>query len=137
MATRALDIFFYGLFMDKELLISKGVRPTNIRLASVRDFELRIGQRAALVHEQSGRVYGVVMSLSHDELEKLYSEPSVRAYRPEAVLAEVSNGEVIAALCYNLVEPPSNDEHNDEYASKLRSVGQRVGLPAEYVASIR
>ena len=137
MDTRRLDVFFYGLFMDQELLIAKGARPTNIRLASVRDYALRIGERAALVREHSARVYGVVMSLSHDELDKLYSEPGLRAYRPEPVLADTSNGEVIAALCYNLVEPPSNDEHNPEYASKLRLVAQRIGLPAEYIASIR
>ena len=137
MDTRRLDIFFYGLFMDQELLIAKGVHPTNIRLASVRDFVLRIGERAALVREHSGRVYGVVMSLSHNELDKLYSEPSLRAYRPEAVLADMSNGEVIAALCYNLPEPPSRKNHNANYASKLRLVAQKIGLPAEYIASIQ
>ena len=137
MDTRQLDVFFYGLFMDQEFLIAKGVQPTNIRRASVRDFVLRIGERAALVREHSGRVYGVVMSLSHNELDKLYSEPSLRAYRPEAVLADMSNGEVIAALCYNLPEPPSREDRNADYASKLRSVAQKIGLPADYVASIR
>ena len=122
--------------MDQQLLIAMGVQPTNIRLASVRDFALRIGERAALVREHSGRVYGVVVSLSHYELDMLYSEPSLRAYRPEAVLADISNGEVIAALCYNLPEPPSSEEHNTEYASKLRLAAQKIGLPAEYIASI-
>ena len=56
---------------------------------------------------------------------------------PKQSWQQMSNGEVIAALCYNFIDPPSNDEHNDEYASKLRKVAQRVGLPAEYIASIR
>jgi hypothetical protein len=137
MSDRRLSVFFYGLFMDPEILISKGIQPTEIRIASLKNFALRIGQRATLVPEETGMVHGVVMSLLHDELEKLYSEPSVRAYRPEPVLAELSDGEVIASLCFNLVEPPSNDEHNAEYATKLREVAKRVGLPAEYVASIR
>jgi len=133
---RKIDVFFYGLFMDEELLQSKGVRPTNPRLASVSGFQLRIGDRAALVPTASGRVFGLVASLSHAEVEQLYSEPSVRAYRPEAVLASLPNGEILAALCFNLPEPPSADERNDTYASKLRSLAERLQFPADYVASI-
>jgi len=76
------------------------------------------------------------MSLSLAELEQLYAEPSVTAYRPEAVLAHLHGGGSIAALCFNLAEPPSATEHNPEYASKLRAVAQRLGLPADYVTSI-
>src|SRR5713226_4239945 len=107
MAVRRLDVFFYGLFMDKDLLQAKGVQPAFIRSASVEGFVLRIGERASHVPDESGRVHGVVASLSHDELEKLYSEPSVR---PEAVLAHLANGGVIAALCFNLPQPPSPAE---------------------------
>jgi len=31
MATRRINVFFYGLFMDAELFRSKGVSPQNIR----------------------------------------------------------------------------------------------------------
>ncbi|HJX97992.1 MAG TPA: gamma-glutamylcyclotransferase family protein [Chthoniobacterales bacterium] len=137
MAARRLDVFFYGLFMDQDLLRAKGVQPTFLRSALVEGFALRIGERASLVPDESGRVHGVVMSLSHDELEKLYSEPSVRAYRPEAVLERLGNDEIIAALCFNLPQPPSPAERNPEYAAKLRVVAQRIGLPVDYVASIR
>ena len=137
MDERRLDVFFYGLFMDEKLLDGKGVRPTDIRPAAVPGFVLRIGARAALVPTPTGQVHGLLMKLSHADIEKLYSEPSVRAYRPEAVLAVINNGARVAALCYNLLEPPSPDEHNEEYASKLRSLAQRVGLPSDYVASIK
>jgi hypothetical protein len=43
----------------------------------------------------------------------------------------------VPALCFNL--PPSG-EHIDadpEYAAKLRDVAKRLGLPADYIASIR
>ena len=137
MNDRRLNVFFYGLFMDKEILTAKGIQPSDIQVASLKGFALRIGQRAALVPEESGRVHGVVMSLTHDELEKLYSEPGVRVYRPEPVLVELNAGEIIAALCFNLVEPPPKDEHNAEYAAKLRDVAKRIGLPADYITSIR
>jgi len=134
---RKIDVFFYGLFMDEDLLKSKGVAPANIRSASVSGFQLRIGERATLLPAQSGRVFGLIASLSHAELERLYSEPGVQAYKPEAVLGQLSNGEVLAALCFNLPEPPSADERNSDYASRLRSLAGRLHFPEEYVASIQ
>jgi hypothetical protein len=137
MDQRRLNVFFYGLFMDHELLDGKGLRPSDIRLAAVPGFVLRIGARAALVPTPTGEVHGLLMKLSHADLEKLYSEPSVQAYRPEPVLAVARDGATVAALCYNLPEPPSPDERNAEYASKLRSLAQRIGLPSGYIASIQ
>jgi hypothetical protein len=133
---RKIDVFFYGLFMDENLLRAKGVAAAHLRPASVAGFQLRIGQRATLVPAPSGRVFGLIASLSHVELEQLYSEPSVQAYRPEAVLAHLANGETRAALCFNLVEPPSADKRNPEYASKLRALAERLHFPADYVATI-
>jgi hypothetical protein len=122
--------------MDRHLLESKGIRPADVRLGMVPGFALRIGARAALVPAPAGQVHGLLMKLSHADIEKLYSEPSVQAYRPEPVLAVVRNGETVAALCYNLPGPPP-DERNAEYAAKLRALAQRIGLPPDYVASIR
>ena len=78
----------------------------------------------------------MLMKLSHAELEKLYADPSVQVYRPEPDHTIAWNGVSVAALCYNLPEPPSANEHNAEYAGNLRSLAQRIGLPAEYVTSI-
>ena len=134
---RKINVFFYGLFMDETLLQAKGIALPNFRVASVLGFQLRIGTRATLVPAPSGRVFGVVASLAHNELERLYSEPSVQAYKPEAVLAYLTNGETMAALCYNLVDPPSSDEHNLDYASKLRALAERLNFPPDYVSSIQ
>jgi hypothetical protein len=134
---RSADVFFYGLFMDQELLHSKGIQPERVEVAWVDGLELRIGQRAALARSERSRVYGLVMTLSLAQLEKLYAGPGVEAYRPEAVLAHLSGGGTIAAMCYNLPQPPAASERNPEYADKLRAVARKVGLPAQYLASIR
>jgi hypothetical protein len=136
MEQRRLDVFFYGLFMDTEVLEAKGIHPVDVRLAAAPGFRLRIGARAALVLAPGAEVYGVLMKLSHAEVEKLYADPGVQMYRPEPVLAIASNGASVAALCYNLPEPPPANEHNREYVGKLRSLAQRIGLPPEYVTSI-
>ena len=119
-----------------DLLRAKGVQPTSPRLASVRGFGLRIGQRATLVPASDARTHGVVMELSHAEIERLYAEPSVRMYRPEAVVAELADGGQVPALCFNLEMPPRPGESNDAYARKLRDLGRRLGLPADDVDRI-
>lgn len=136
MPSRRIDVFFYGLFMDAELLLRKGVRPERPRRSALRGYSLRIGQRATLVPDSTRRAHGVVMALSHGEIEQLYSEDSVRMYKPEAVLCELDDGSRIPALCFNLVEPPAESERNPEYAAKLRDLAVRLQLPRDYVSEI-
>ncbi len=137
MIPRRIEVFFYGLFMDADLLRTKGAHPENLRPACVPGFTLRIGQRATLVQNSDGRVYGILMTLTHDEIEQLYSQASVRAYRAEAVLAELNDGSRVSALCFNLLVPPDPKEANSEYAAKLRNLARRLGLPTDYVESIQ
>ena len=137
---RRIEVFFYGLFMDEALLREKGINPGIARMASVEDFSLVIGERASLVPRPGGIVHGVIFSLTHDEMDALYSEASVSVYRPEAVSAQLADGSVIPALCFNLPVPPSpfsQRERNPEYLRKLRELADRIGLPPAYVASIR
>ena len=129
-------MFFYGLFMDEDVLRAQGVAPEDLRLAWVDGVALRIGKRATLVSIQSGRVHGLVMSLTAVELQHLYSQPGLEAYRPQAVLAHLADGSVVAALCYNLVESLAPGEANPEYATKLRAVARKVGLPEDYIATL-
>ena len=117
--------------MDEDLLRAKGLDPRDGERAAVEGFALRIGQRASLVPAAGSYVHGFVFSLTLPELDLLYAEPSVQAYKPEAVLARLVSGGVIAALCYNLPEPPPPTERNPAYATKLRAVAQKAGLPAD------
>jgi hypothetical protein len=134
---RRINVFFYGLFMDADLLRAKGAHPFNVRPASAPGYALRIGQRATLLEAPNARAYGILMELTHDEIEQLYSEVSVRAYRPEAVIAELADASRIPALCFNLLVPPAPEEANSEYATKLRGLAARLKLPSDYVESIR
>jgi hypothetical protein len=132
------DVFFYGLFMDAAVLEAKGVRATGSRLGVVRDWSLRIGQRATLLPAPGRTVYGVLMTMSLTDLDRLYAEDSVRMYRPVAVLVETDGAEAtaVAALAYVLPEPPALEERNPEYASRLRTLAEHLGLPSEYTRSI-
>jgi gamma-glutamyl AIG2-like cyclotransferase len=133
---RRVEVFFYGLFMDADALREKGFHPAGARRASVEDLALHLGERATLVPERGGCVHGMLMSLTHAELNRLYAEPSVAAYRPDPVMASLGGGSVVAALCFNLPAVPAGSRSNPDYAAKLRIVAKRMGLPDAYVASI-
>jgi hypothetical protein len=49
MLPHRIEVFFYGLFMDADLLRTKGAEPVKIRPACAPGFALRIGQRATLL----------------------------------------------------------------------------------------
>ncbi len=137
MTDRPVEVFFYGLFMDDDLLRSKGIVTVNPRPAIVEGFGLRIGKRATLVPATHERSYGMVMGLTHQQLKELYAGPGLEHYRPEAVTCTTLAGEHVSALCYNLPSPPAPDKVNHEYAGHLRAVLAKLGFPAEYVERVR
>jgi hypothetical protein len=133
---RRIDAFFYGLFMDVEVLRANEVVPADPRRAYVADFALRIGARATLVPATGARAYGMLIALTHLELERLYAAPGLEDYRAEAVLARPLDGRLTAALCYNLPELPEPHERNAEYAARLQRVLSGLDFPPEYVSAL-
>lgn len=133
----AVAVFFYGLFMDTEMLLARGFAPSGTRHAVVTGYALRIGRRATLVARDASRVYGVVTFLRPDELDRLYADPSLVDYRPVRINAAVGDGETVQATAYVLPHPPGEDEANPEYAARLRDLCLRLKFPSSYVSSIR
>jgi hypothetical protein len=137
MSVRQIDGFFYGLFMDADVLRQAGANPSDLRHAYLKDFALRIGCRATLVPSPGARAYGMLIALTHAELDRLYGAPGLESYRPEAVFAHMVEGGIVPALCYNLTQVPESFEPNPEYAGRLRRVLVKLGFPGEYIDSVR
>ena len=131
-----VNIFFYGFFMDAALLQAEGFSPENSIIAELHGYSLRIGNRATLVPDANKTVYGSLMSMTHDEIDKLYSVESLKAYRYVPVIVHTKDGKTLPALCFILPDPPADHERNEEYARKLKSAAIRCGLPEEYVNAI-
>jgi len=129
-------VFFYGLFMDPDILAGHGIRPGTPRRAQAAGYALRIGQRATLVPAAGARAYGLVYALTHVELDRLYSQPGLEAYRPEPIVVLDSDGRNIPTTCYTLAVAPGAGEGNPQYVAKLRDVLTRLGFPQEYVRSL-
>ena len=131
-----MNVFFYGLFMDGELLGSKGIVPRNPRPGYVDGFELRIGERATLVRRAGRRAYGVVMDVASDDVGTLYAEASVADYSPEPVIVETKDGNRVDACCYNL--PPDRvSGANRQYAQRLLAIADELAFPDSYLDEIR
>jgi hypothetical protein len=129
------SVFFYGLFMDQDLLEAKGLNPINTKLAHVAGYGLRIGNRATLDISNDEIVFGVISDLKSDELELLYSEKSVADYVPTQLEAIDMDGTSLNVVSYILpIEKVSGS--NSEYAKSLAVTARKLGLPGAYINEI-
>jgi len=130
------SVFFYGLFMDEDLLREKGLNPSTAKIAHVAGYGLRIGERATLVASSQERSYGSVIQLDEQEIEILYGDKSVEDYVPEKVTAIDTNGSRLDAISYILPVSKLSGK-NRGYAKSLAAVAKKIGLPDEYIDEIR
>ena len=131
-----MKVFFYGLFMDEDLLAKKGISPRETIVGHLDGFCLRIGERATLLRSAGARAYGVVMEISPGEAKGLYAESSVADYVPEPVTVELIDGSEVEASCYNLPAHKITGT-NKGYAVALWEVASKLGLPEPYLDEIR
>jgi hypothetical protein len=136
MNTNEIAVFFYGLFMDKSLLDSKGIYPTDSTIGYVDGFGLHIGNRATLLPEANGRAYGVVMKIASEKVSALYAEKSVADYVAEPVVVNLPGDVQVSAVCYNLPAARLTGT-NPEYAAALLTLATGLGLPDSYLGHIR
>jgi len=125
---RLTEIFFYGLYMDDDILRERGIVPRNKRVGTVYDHRLRIGKYSTLMREVNTIAYGIICSLKHDEIHTLYTGCGLNHYVPEAVIVK-SDEHYIPALCYVLENPPSEEENNEAYFQKLSICMKQYGMP--------
>ena len=128
-------VFFYGLFMDADLLRKKGLSPRDIRVACVDGYGLRIGERATLAPSETEEVFGSVMVLKTDELKLLYSDETVTDYLPVRLTAIDMEGNPIKSISYILpMEQLSG--RNPDYARSLLIAAEKIGLPKRHLRTI-
>jgi len=131
-----MKLFFYGFFMDVDILAKKGITPKNVTAGWVDDFAVRISERATLVREVGGRVYGLAMDIATNDAEALYSADSVADYEPESLSVNTLDGKRIEAICYNLPAEKIVGE-NKEYAKKLFALAEKLDFPGSYTDQIK
>ncbi len=69
--TRLIDIFFYGLYQDPEILAQHDVEARHPRRALLRDFMLRIGNNGTLLRHCGAVTPGLLLALTPLEIKQL------------------------------------------------------------------
>jgi hypothetical protein len=125
-------VFFYGSFINLDVLKQSGYVPEQFEVACLRGFDIRIAPLANVVRSDEHAVYGIVATATHGDLQRLYSQSWVGSYLPEAVVVETGDGKSRPALCYIAPEmdgkPPAND-----YVDRILGPARRHGFPAWYI----
>ncbi len=139
MSTHRVDVFFYGSYINFEVLEEVDIMPRPYEVCRVNGFRLTISPLANLVPDPQGSTYGILTKLSHPELECLYNEHARGKlggiYLPEAVLVYQSNGIYTPALTYISHDmPPAKTD--PAYVARIYGPAEKYGFPKWYLAHI-
>jgi hypothetical protein len=137
---RRVSVFFYGTFMKPAILAEYGIIAKDVSPARVAGFELYIRPRVNLVPSEGANVYGAIACVTHEDLEKIYSDLEKRfglKYLPEAVLAETLVGKLTVkpALCY-IASQMTPGPAAPEYVKELAECVRALNFPESYALHI-
>ena len=133
-------VFFYGSYMNLDVLNEVHLSPLDVEPAVLTGFDLKIAPRANLIRQPMGIVYGILATATHEELNRLYTEHARgvlgETYLAEAVIVTDLSGHLRPALtyiCHEMRPQPADPA----YVERVARPAQAYGFPAEYIAKIR
>lgn len=135
MAEPTVWTFFYGSFINLEVLEKVNLVPQRYEVAKLNGFDITIQPLANLVPSDRHCVYGIVATATHEELRRLYAyaaDDLGGTYFPQPVVVETLDGQWRPALCYiaPTMEPkPAADDYVDRIVKPARA----YGFPQWYV----
>lgn len=133
---RRVWTFFYGSFMNADVLAQAGVYPSDRQAAQLDGWELKIAPRATLIPAPRSRVYGVLGQMTHEDLDRVYAKDwfGFGAYLPEAVIVTAAARQA-PALCY-IAWKTEGGKPTRQYIQKMVAVAREHCFPEEYVRHI-
>ncbi len=131
MHTRKVWVFFYGSFINLEVLAEGGLIPEQVEVARLWGYDIRIQPLANLIPSPRHCVYGIACRASPIDLASLYGQSWVDTYWPEAVLVECESGGIRPALCYISPERPV-EAATDDYIDRIANSAREYGFPGWY-----
>ena len=104
MIEHTVDVFFYGSYMNFNVLKEVDINERAFEVGSINGYELTISPLANLRYKKQRIAYGILTKLTHYELDRLYQDHAKGKlggeYLPEAVIVYELNGIYTPALCY-------------------------------------
>lgn len=130
--------FFYGSYINQDVLREVDLVPDRIEVARLPGFDIEIRPLANLIESDRHSVYGILATATHAELGRLYAharEVLGGEYLPRAVLASTLAGKLEPALCYiapDLAAAPATPE----YVARIAGPARAYEFPDWYVRRI-
>jgi cation transport regulator ChaC len=135
MKDTAVWVFFYGSYMNFNVLKEVNLIPQHVEVARLSGFDIQIQPRANLVRSNQHSVYGILATASHQELNRLYAHAHDvlgETYLPEAVLVETTNGQWRPAMCY--IAPHMNPQKPTcDYVDRIVNPASEFKFPEWYI----
>lgn len=129
---RRVHIYFYGSFINREVLAEGGFSADNVTVARLDGFDVVRRPLVTLVPSERGAVYGILAQATHAEIDRLYGQPWVKAYRPEAVAVRTGDGGLYPAVCY-IAPGPTEVPPFPNYLDRILGAARELGFPEWYV----
>lgn len=133
---KLVEAFFYGLYMDEDLLRCLRFTPAGSQKVYLPCYQLDLRGQVKITPHKDSRVWGMLISLPESHLQAMYDFESTRDYVSGSVDVVTEQGGIVAANCYNLPED-SEAEPNLEYLEKLVTLLIKLHFPEDYIASLK
>ena len=128
-------VFFYGSYMNLDVLREVDLIPGQWEVATLSGFDISIRPRANLVRSDRHRVFGIAAMATHSELRRLYAHAKDvlgEIYLPQAVLIETLDGRWRPALCYTAPDMEPRAAATD-YVDRILQPAKEFGFPTWYL----
>lgn len=130
-----VPVLFYGGLIHPAIQERVGLNPHGTRRAILRDYRIAFEPWVNLHQAPFRRVHGLIMDVSHEQLEKIYSSLAAR-YFPVPVICDLVDGAQEPALCYiaprmdpGPIDPP--------HVHALLDGAKLWQFPADYIEDVR
>jgi cation transport regulator ChaC len=128
-------VFFYGSYMNFEVLREASVVPGQWEPARLAGFDIVVQPRANLEPSERHCVYGIVATATHQELTRLYAHARDvlgETYLPQAVLTGTLDGKWRPALCFIAPQMEPRPAAPD-YLDRIIEPAKAFGFPSWYI----
>ena len=135
MAEPEVWTFFYGSYINFDVLKEVELEPTEWEVARLHGYDIKIEPRANLERSDADTVYGILATATHGQLDHLYAharEVLGETYQPEAVLAETLERTWRPALCYICPDMEARPADPD-YVARILGPARQYGFPSWYL----
>jgi len=137
METPKAQVFFYGSFINRDVLARGGLIVDRFETVKAWGFDIRIQTLATLVRSERHCVYGILVTATPEQLQRLYGQDWLgQAYVPEAIVVETQEGRLVPTLCYIAHElPPARPA--PDYIEWIVSAARQARFPEWYIERLK